>query len=160
MSLLGMVEMLSKADVRFGIIGGVAMRALGSGRVTDDLDICYAPDLENVRRLSNLLISWNARPRGAPGGLPFVADARQFRSTPVMTLDTDQGWIDVIDRVAGVGRYSAVLRDAISVEVGTVTVSVLDVPALIRAKSATGRRKDRDQLPELEALLELRRGTR
>ena len=34
---------------------------------------------------------------------------------------------------------------------------ILDLPALIAAKRATGRPKDRDQLPELEALLELTR---
>jgi hypothetical protein len=32
---------------------------------------------------------------------------------------------------------------------------VLDLPALIRAKRAAGRLKDKQQLPELEALLEL-----
>jgi hypothetical protein len=160
MSLLGMVEMLATADVRLVVVGGVAMRALGSGCVTDDLDICYAPNPTNVRRLSDLLVSWNAYLRGAPRGLPFVADTRQFHTTPVMTLETDHGWIDVMDCVAGVGEYPAVLRDSIRIEVGPVTVSVLDVPALIRAKRATGRRKDRDQLPELEALLELRRGKR
>lgn len=63
-----------------------------------------------------------------------------------------------MDRVLGVGQYEAVLARSIEVAYRDVRLRVLDLPALIAAKRATGRPKDRDQLPELEALLELREG--
>ena len=81
----------------------------------------------NVTRLANLLLQWNAYPRGIERDLPFFMDERQLRITPIMTLTTREGFIDV-----------------------------LDLPTLIDAKKAAGRPKDIDQLPELEALLALR----
>lgn len=155
-----MVERLATHEVRFVVVGGLAMRALGSAVVTDDLDICYDAERENVERLSALLVSWNAYLRGAPPDLPFVADARQFRTTPVMTLTTDHGWMDVMDMVRGVGSYPEVLRASVEARLGGAPVRVLDLPGLIAAKRAAGRIKDRQHLVELEALLELRRESR
>jgi len=155
-----MTRGLVDADVRFVVIGGLAAAAHGSARVTDDLDICYDPADENRRRLAATLAAWGAYLRGVEPGLPFVMDERMLHSTPVMTLVTAQGNIDVMDRVAGVGGFEAVRAESEEVESGDVRFRVLSLPALIRAKRAAGRPKDREQLPELEALLELRRRKR
>jgi hypothetical protein len=157
MTLLGMVRGLVEADVRFIVIGGVAANAHGSARITDDLDVCCDPEDDNRRRLAATLAAWGASLRGVEPGLPFVMDDRTLRTTPVMTLITSQGSIDVMDRVLGVGEFPDVLRDSVEAEAGGVKFRVLALPALIRAKRATRRRKDLDQLPELEALLELSR---
>jgi hypothetical protein len=63
-----------------------------------------------------------------------------------------------MDSVGGVGDFAAVLAASAELDVGDgLRCPVLGLPALIRAKRATRRRKDVDQLPELEALLELRK---
>jgi predicted nucleotidyltransferase len=77
-----------------------------------------------------------------------------------MTLVTRQGNIDVMDRVAGIGEYAQVVAESEEVQGSGMRFRVLTLPALIRAKRAAGRVKDRDQLPELEALLELTRKRR
>ena len=157
MTLLDMVRGLSVGGVRFVVIGGVAATAHGSARVTDDVDICYDPTDDNRDRLAATLANWGAYLRGVEPGLPFIMDARMLRTTPVMTLVTRQGNIDVMDRVAGVGEFADVWAESQEVDAGGTTFRVLSLPALIRAKRAAGRKKDRDQLPELEALLELKR---
>jgi predicted nucleotidyltransferase len=157
MTLLGMVRGLVTAKVRFVVIGGVAANAHGSARVTDDLDICYDSSDDNLRRLAATLSTWGAYLRGVEPGLPFVMDERTLRTTPVMTLITAQGSLDVMDGVLGVGGFAEVLQNSEEVESGELRFRVLSLAALISAKRATRRRKDVDQLPELEALLELRR---
>jgi predicted nucleotidyltransferase len=156
MTLLGMVAQLAKAEIRFVVIGGLAMRAQGSTRLTEDLDICYDPEPENVQRLASLLADWHAYLRGVEPGLPFVMDARTFRTTPVMTLITDHGAIDVMDEVSGVGGWPSVLAESDEIAWSGVTVRVLSLRGLIKAKRASARPKDLAQLPELEALLALR----
>jgi hypothetical protein len=49
-----------------------------------------------------------------------------------------------------------VLAASVSIAAGAVTFRALDLPALLDANGATGRPKDFAQIPELEALLELR----
>jgi len=157
MTLLGMVRGLVEAEVRLVVIGGVAANAHGSARITDDLDVCYDPEDANRRRLAATLAAWGAYLRGVEPGLPFVMDERALRTMPVMMLITAQGSLDVMDRVLGVGEFPDVLRDSQEIESDGVRFRVLSLPALIRAKRAARRRKDLDQLPELEALLELTR---
>jgi hypothetical protein len=77
-----------------------------------------------------------------------------------MTLTTSEGDIDIMDRVAGVGDYSAVRKHSEKISALGVSFRVLDLPSLINAKRAAGRPRDFDHLPELEALLALRRQRR
>ncbi|MGK2961758.1 MAG: hypothetical protein ACSLFK_06365 [Gemmatimonadaceae bacterium] len=155
MSFASMLQGLRSSEVRFIVVGGLAAAAHGSRRVTDDLDICYETGKTNVVKLSTLLAQWSAYPRGIEEGLPFFMDERQFRATPIMTLATREGFIDVLDIVKGVGGYSECRRRSTPVEAFDISFRVLDLPALIDAKKAAGRPKDIDQLPELQALLAL-----
>lgn len=155
MSFATMLRGLREADIKFIVVGGLAASAHGSRRITDDLDICYDGGSHNIERLTGVLSSWNSYPRGIEEGLPFFMDARQFRTTPIMTLTTNQGFIDVLDEIKGVGQYADCRSRSIKVEAFDIGFRVLDLPALIDAKRATGRPKDIDQLPELEALLVL-----
>lgn len=152
-----MVTGLVDAKIDFVLVGGFAASAHGSTRVTQDVDICYNPVPENTRRLASLLREWHAYLRGVEPGLPFVIDERTFRDVPVMTLATDHGWIDVMDRIAGLGDFIDVCNASEEVAIGDRTLKVLGLAGLFAAKRAAGRPKDRDQLPELEALLELKR---
>ncbi len=157
MSLLSMLEGLIDADVEFVVIGGVAARTHGSPRITEDLDICYSTTSSNLDRLAELLLSWNAYPRGVELGLPFIMDRRTLTTNPILTLTTNEGALDLLDIVEGVGDFKAVRGESIFVDGGHIQFLALDLPGLVKAKKAAGRPKDLDQLPELEALIELRR---
>ena len=157
MSLLSMLKGLIDAKIEFVVIGGVAARAHGSPRITEDLDVCYRTEKENLDLLAELLASWHAYPRGVESGLPFIMDRRTLETTPVLTLTTDQGALNLFDVVAGVGEFAAVSKASVDIDGGDVRFLALDLPGLVKAKKAAGRPKDLDQLPELEALIELRR---
>ena len=150
------LEDLNRAGVRYVVIGGVAATLHGSASVTFDLDVCFDPVPTNRERLSDLLRSWGAHLRGVEPGLPFELDAQALATSHVLTLTTRLGDIDVMDSVTGVGAYAEVAANAVEFDVGGgLRCSVLDLPALVRAKRAAGRLKDKQHLPELEALLEL-----
>ena len=150
------IQALAAAGIRFVVLGGVAATIHGSARFTNDIDICYDPAPDNRDRLARLLSGWNAYLRGVEPGLPFIMDSRQLSCTSVMTLITDRGAIDIMDRVAGVGDYPAVVKASEPVAIEELRFQVLTLDALIAAKRATGRPKDREHLIELEALRELR----
>jgi predicted nucleotidyltransferase len=156
-SFTDLISDLNARGVRFVVIGGVAAGIHGSSRATLDLDICYDPAPDNVAALARLLADRHAYLRGVEPGLPFMMDERALRTTPVMTLTTDAGPIDVMDRVAGVGDYPAVLAASVEVEAFGQRFQALGLPGLVAAKKATGRPRDQEQVPELEALLALQR---
>ena len=155
-----MLQGVVAAKVRVVVVGGVAAAAHGSAHVTNDLDICYDAASPNIVRLARLLSEWQAYPRGIERGLPFFMDERQFRSTPIMTLTTREGELDVLDQIAGVGDFDKCVSQSVDFEAFGVRFATLDLPALIRAKRAAGRPRDIAHLPELEALLALRKRAR
>ena len=157
MSLLSMLAGLTESEIEFVVIGGVAARAHGSVRITEDLDVCYRPSRENLERLAARLAVWNAYPRGVEPGLPFIMDRLTLERAPVLTLTTTEGALDIFDRVAGVGDYQDVKRSSVPVEGGGgVRFLALSLDGLLEAKRAARRPKDLEQIPELEALIELR----
>ena len=109
-----------------------------------------------IEALVRLLRKWHAYLRGVERGLPFVLDARALRMTPMMTLTTDAGDIDLLDRVPGIGGYAEARAQSEPVTIGATRFRALTLPALIAARRATGRAKDVEHLIELEALLALR----
>ncbi|MBI2911997.1 MAG: hypothetical protein HYY05_07625 [Chloroflexi bacterium] len=67
----GLLRLLHDNGVEFIIIGGTAAIIHGSSRLTQDLDVVYRRDSENIARLVAALKGHNPYLRGAPPGLPF-----------------------------------------------------------------------------------------
>jgi hypothetical protein len=145
---------LSDAQVKFVIIGGLAITIHGSSYVTFDLDFCYARDAENLRRLAIALQPFNPKLRGAPVNLPFRFDHETLRGGLNFTLTTDVGELDLLGEVIGIGDYSKAVEVSMPVELFGRSFAVLTLDALIVSKKAAGRPKDLQVLPELEALRE------
>jgi predicted nucleotidyltransferase len=146
-------------DIRFVVIGGVAATVHGSARFTNDIDLCYDTAPDNIERLVILLTEWRAYLRGVELGLPFILDARTFRTTPLMTLTTTMGAIDVLDAVPGVGDYAKALAASEQFRIGSTDFRALTLEALIASKKAARRKKDLEHLIELEAILAMRKQT-
>jgi len=150
------VEALAGGQVRFIVIGGVAAIAHGTARLTLDLDVVYARDGDNIRRLAAAFASHRPYLRGAPPGLPFHFDAKTIAHGLNFTLVTDIGDVDFLGEIVGGGDFQTLLPQTTELEVYGVRCLCLDLPALIRSKRAAGRPKDLEALAELEALLEER----
>src|SRR5207245_5465775 len=69
-----LLRALCAEGVRFLVIGGAAATAHGSARLTTDLDVIYARDADNIRRLAAALAPVKRYLREAPPGLPPLAD--------------------------------------------------------------------------------------
>ena len=148
---------LTARSIRFVIVGGVAATVQGSARFTNDIDLCYDTAPGNVERLVTVLVEWRADLRGVEPGLPFILDARTFRTTPFMTLATTMGAIDLLDEVPGVGAYAKALAASETGRVGAVEFQSLTLEALVASKRTVWRKRDLEHLVELEAIRAMRK---
>ena len=139
-------------DVDFVIVGGVALIANGSKRVTRDLDICYRRSPENIVRLNRALAPLKPSLRWAPPGFPFVFNTYSLKSGLNFTLITNAGNLDLLGEIAGVGRYEDALRDARQIYLVGKPTNVLSLNTLARSKRAAGRVKDLVDLAEISRL--------
>lgn len=154
-----LLQTLARHDVRFILVGGAAAVAHGSARLTQDVEVVYARDPDNLRRLIAALAPAHPYPRGAPPGLPFQWDERTVRNGLNFTLRTDLGAIDLLGEIVGGGGYQDLVGHSLQVTVFGAPCRILGLEKLIDVKRAAGRPKDYEAVAELEAILErTRRG--
>jgi hypothetical protein len=153
------LQVLAHGGVEFIVVGGVAARAHGSPRLTNDLDVVYRRTNENVQRLAAALAPHAPYLRGAPRGLPFRWDVETIARGLNFTLTTSFGEVDLLGEIAGGGGYDALLPESRRVAAFGVECLCLELLPLIRVKRAAGRPKDLEAIAELEALLEERGGS-
>lgn len=150
--LVEAIIILAKNHVDFVVIGGMAIRSHGSSYLTQDLDVCYSRERENLKRIADALAPYEPRPRGIPDDLPFIWDVATLYNGTNFTFDTTLGNIDLLGEVKGVGTYHEVVGDSVVIDVSGHKVNVLSIDGLIRAKTEAGREKDVGGLKELHAL--------
>lgn len=154
--LARLVGVLAQQGVDFIIVGGFAGTLHGSSVPTQDLDVVYARDPQNLRRVIAALAPFDPYLRGAPSGLPFTWDERTIQAGLNFTLTTSIGVVDLLGEIAGGGSYERLLPHAVSASVFGVDVRFLGLEKLIEVKRAAGRTKDLLAVADLEALLEER----
>jgi hypothetical protein len=152
-----LVEALTRHELRFVIIGGVAERILGSPRITDDFDICPATTRSNLERLAAVLNELEARfhaeDLGPEGFLsPERWSARSFGSCTSLALVTRHGFLDIWFRPDGTGGYDDLIEKALDVDVAGTTLKVAHIDDILRSKQAIGGPKYLSHLPLLRDL--------
>jgi hypothetical protein len=148
------LRLLGEYKVDCVIVGGIAAAIHGSSLLTNDLDVCYARDAANLKRLAEALQTVHTRLRNAPEGLPFILDAETLKRGLNFTFTTNIGDIDLLGEVRGVGHYEDVMVGSVTADLFGYQFAVIDIGKLIAAKRAAGRPKDLIALPELEAIQE------
>lgn len=154
--LEGLLRRLHEGDVAFILVGGVAATVHGSARLTQDLDVVYSREPENLERIVEALEPVEPYPRGAPPGLPFEWSVETLERGLNFTLTTALGDLDLLGEITGGGRYGDLLPDTEGVEVFGVECRCLSLARLIEVKRAAGRPRDYEVVAELEAIREER----
>jgi predicted nucleotidyltransferase len=153
----GILQTLTKQDLKFILIGGIAAIIHGSARLTFDVDVVYQRSRENIRRLVEALEPHSPYLRGAPPGLPFVWHENTVRNGLNFTLVTALGDLDLLGEVAGGGTYEQLLPHSAQASAFGTKFLCVGLEKLIQLKRAAGRPKDLEPIAELQALLEERR---
>ncbi|MEO6334353.1 MAG: hypothetical protein ABIO91_05150 [Pyrinomonadaceae bacterium] len=151
-NLFEVARLLSEGDVRFVIVGGIAIRSHGGSYITEDLDICYDRARENLKKLAAVLGPLNPRPRGIDKQLPFIFDWSTLNQGTNFTFMTSMGDVDLLGEVKGIGSYQDLVKMSIDVNLDGFITQILSIPGLIIAKEASGRAKDEAGLKILYAL--------
>lgn len=148
-----LLRVLVEHGVDFVVIGGIAGVARGSAYMTEDLDIAYAREPDNLHRLAVALAQLDARLRGAPEDVAFLLDAETLKQGAHFTFETASGPLDILDRPDGSPPYAELKRRAGEpLDVDGLPVLVASLDDLIAMKEATGRPRDRVVASELREL--------
>jgi hypothetical protein len=148
-----LIDVLSKHDVPFVIIGGHAVAYHGYVRATEDTDIIFLRSVEAEAALYEALVEVNARwianeidPETHIEYTHPVSPA-YIRGTHVMMLLTDDGFLDIFDYIPGYPNEPVDELLASSQE--SAGWRFVSLKWLRRMKQAANRPKDRLDLENL-----------
>jgi hypothetical protein len=151
-----LLQALSRHELDFLVVGGVAVIFHGYARLTVDLDVIPSPRERNLRRLAAALEDLDAKAVGAAGErLPLDLSHPTSLAVGDYFLETSLGGLDLVNgRHPDLKRYMRIDAASIEVSVGGHTVKVLSKADLIAMKREAGRPKD---LRDIAALTEVER---
>lgn len=147
-----LIRALVEGGVRFVVIGGMAAQAHGSPLITEDLDICFDLDRDNLERLGEVLADLMAVRRGMPDGVVAPVDARALRAGDVFTLRTRYGDLDLLARPDPGLDFATLTSRAVQFEYDGLPVPMASLDDVIAMKRAAGRPKDLLAIEHLAAL--------
>ena len=153
---LSLLFRLNKEDVKFVIIGGFAGVVHGCTFVTQDIDICCESTKENLLRLQNALADIHPVHKMTPERLKLELTRENCKDYKNLYLDTDIGQLDCISFVQGIGDFKKALQSSQVIEVENHKLNVLRIEALIEARKALNRPRDREAIIQLEAIKKIK----
>ncbi|HWX45887.1 MAG TPA: hypothetical protein VNY52_11280 [Solirubrobacteraceae bacterium] len=148
---------LTRAQVEFIVIGGVAVGVHGFIRATEDLDIVPDPSSENLQRLARVLVELNAQQVGvgdfSPEEFPHdPTDPVQLAEGANFRLKTSHGPLDIMQWVAGIETdlaYTELAPLALPVAFRDTQIQVCALEHLRAMKRAAARPRDLEDLARL-----------
>ncbi len=147
-----LIEILLSSDLGFVVIGAFAGVLHGSSTVTKDIDLCMELTPTNIQQLRKILAPHNPTHRGHPQRLSFLEHPSGLENVRNLYLQTELGPIDFLSEIMGVGDFSKVKKNAITISLFDHSCQVLSLDALIVSKKAMGREKDIPAVKELEEI--------
>jgi predicted nucleotidyltransferase len=145
---------LKDSGLEFVVIGGLCVVYHGVPVATFDLDICCPFGEENVWKIESAVKDLNPVHRLTANHLPLAETRSSFKDLKNIYLQTDLGKLDCLGEVAGLGNYGQVLQQSILHSMTFGEFRMLNLDALIAAKTAAGRQKDLDAVRLLQAVKE------
>jgi hypothetical protein len=143
---------LVRADIRFVVIGGLALGSWGVIRGTKDCDIVPDPTSENLDRLAGVLADLGGHVQLGESLLGSERSiAALLRSGERALIATQLGDLDVVQGLDGVPSYDELRASAIDVEIADVSIPICALEHLRTMKRAAGRPRDLVDLEDLDA---------
>ncbi|MGV3616046.1 MAG: hypothetical protein ACO1SV_11990 [Fimbriimonas sp.] len=146
----------AEPELRYVLVGGLAVAAHGGTRLTEDIDIAVAYDAENRRHVVHALAPLRPRPSRSAPGAEWVWDELSIRA-PWSVFDTDAGRIDLIVRLRGVDSFEGLFARSEVHGVMGHEIRVAAIEDLLAMKREANRDRDRDDINQLLALQNLNR---
>jgi hypothetical protein len=141
-------EVLKRHGVEFVVVGGMAGLAHGSSYPSFDLDIAYARDAGNLKRLVAALGEIGVSLRGAPPDLPFQLEAQTLENGASFAFTTPLGDLDILGEIEGIRSYDDLREQADAKQIAGHAVAVASIDHLIAMKRAANRPKDQRMLED------------
>ncbi len=155
-----LLRSLVDAEVRFVLVGGVAVILHGVPRTTADVDIVIDLDAANVDAFLSVMERLGFKPRAPVPARQFADPAareqwRVEKGMRAFTFVRGTGMLEEVDVLIDCPRsYDELATAAVRIEAAGLSLHIATIDALIEMKSDTGRAQDECDIDALRRLKE------
>lgn len=146
-----LLERLVQAEIRFILVGDLAVNAWGYVRGTRDVDIVPDPDPDNLDRLASVLEQLGGKVKALDGLLTGDAIRVFLQAGDKTLVKTDLGEVDVLQGLPQVPRFAELEPRATEIDLEGLPVLVCSLEDLLAMKRAADRPVDRVDIDALDA---------
>jgi hypothetical protein len=154
-------EGLNKYEVRYLIIGGIAVNLYGYDRLTGDIDIMMSFDNGNVSRLEGFMKEYGFKP-GVPVNVKDLADAEkrkewiEEKNAKVFKIYNPGNMIEVVDiMIMEYIDFEQAYKRREYTKKG-LKLPLISIDDLIKLKEIAGRERDKTDIRALKIIKESR----
>lgn len=133
----GALRDLNGAEIRYVVVGGLAVIRHGAVRATKDVDVAVAMDAGNLARLTSLVQLWRAT---NPDGSPLRSS--ELRPGRVLALRTPHCYVDILSEQLLPAPFSEVAARSDRKRIDGVEAAICSLDDLVAMKRAAGRGSD------------------
>lgn len=151
-SLIDILRILSRHQVEFIVVGGMAAVIGGVPIVTRDVDVLRGRSPENVARMLAALDELDAVFRLDDRGLR--PNGSHLEGPGHLLLKTRFGVLDLLGTVEDATTFESLLPDSRRVDLEDLSILVVSLERLLGIKRQLGRPKDRLMVLQIEATLD------
>ena len=148
-------------EVRYAVIGGIAVNLYGYNRVTGDLDILISLSDENISKVVKIATEFKLIPR-LPVAIEDLANKKlraswvTEKNLKVFTIYNPDDPLEHIDiKISKPDEIEPYLDRAVKMEAGDLNISVVSFDDLITLKQEAGRERDFVDIRALQKVREL-----
>lgn len=149
-----LIQRLVSGKVEFVLVGGYAAMLYGVSLLTRDVDVCSPFTFENLQKIHGALADLHPYHRETPQQIPFVMPDDFKHKLRNLYLATDNGPVDFLGEVLGVGDYEKVFASSVVANTPSSSFRILNIDTLIIAKDAAGRDRDKAAALQLRSIRE------
>ena len=150
--LSALLEALTKTDIDFIVVGGLAAVAQGAPITTMDMDIVHRQSNDNIDKLLAFLKKIDAIHR-RPDDKILEPQKRDLSGRGHALFATRFGPLAVLAVIEEGRGYDDLLPDTVEIEFREHRVRVLSLKTLVELKQRSRDPKDRQRLPVLQETL-------
>jgi len=153
---------LGKKNVKYLVIGGIAVNLYGHPRVTKDLDLMISFEKSNMDKFLEIIKAYGLKPR-VPVEPEELADKskrelwKKEKNMKVFSFYNPENDLEVIDiMIQDYLDFDKAYTKKENISDGSLSVSMISIDDLIKLKEIANRPRDREDIEVLKKLKELR----
>ncbi|MEW6618731.1 MAG: hypothetical protein AB1422_05205 [bacterium] len=156
---LGIIDAFDKAEIKYIIVGGMAVNLHGIPRMTYDLDLLLDLEDENLSKFLNLLKEWGYKPKVPVDIMDFANQEKRNdwiknKNMKAFNLVNEESIVREIDVIIDSPvSYIQAKNNIKYVKLYHNLVPVIGLNDLIMMKKNTGRKQDEADIRYLEVKL-------